>query len=104
MALPLNFDSLPVSQQIALLRAENEALKAAKPKGRGKDSPAYISNGIVHFPGIGGLTGLHLNPDAFTSLIDRMGPVVDEFVKNEGHIRAEYAKRPAYEPKSRIQR
>lgn len=85
--------------ELNALRAQKEALEAALAKknaGRGKDAPAYIKNGLVNFPGVASMTGLHLNPDAFLSIVERLPAVLAEFKANEAQIRAEYAARPAF--------
>jgi len=86
--------------RLAKIEKENEELRA-KQTAKGKDAPAYIKDGLVHFPGIGGITGVHLNPDAFVSVVLRLPAVSAEFAKNEAKVRAAYAARPPFEKKGR---
>ena len=95
------------SALLAALMAENEALKAKAAAGKRvpKQEPATIKpTGLVHFPGIMGLNGASFNPDAFVSVLARLGltpeivmsapeqfPLAAEFCANEAEIRTAYA-------------
>ena len=88
--------TVDIAAELTRLREENARLLASRPKVNDKNTPAYIKDGVVHFPGVGSLTGLHLNPEAFLSLVKRLPAVQVQFEANEAQIRADYAARKPF--------
>ena len=81
---------LDLKAEIERLRAENARLSANRREPKKEPATINYETGVVHFPGVAGLFGLSLNPDALQSMVDRLPALLAEFKANEAKIRAAY--------------